>query len=139
MADSPIFNMADFLREYKSYNTRKFTATENAQAAMEQRDIARAQEAVAGQGFLGLTLSEKLAELGIGERVIQQLGDTAVGAVAGIFTPFTDWLKEFEKVLDQDWYNAELQAYGKQLFFANFSLSQATEEDKNGQTLNILN
>ncbi len=125
MAES--FNLNSFLNEYKNYNNRQYTAAENGKAAMEQRDIQRAQEAVANNSFLSLTLSEKMAELGIGERVLQQLGDTAVGAVTDIFKPLSEWLDKYENIFDERMYNAELQANGKQMFFTRQALNKETE------------
>lgn len=125
MAES--FNLKTFLNEYKNYNNRQYTAAENGKAAMEERDIQRAQEAVQGSGFLSLTLSEKMAELGIGERVMQQIGDTAIGAVTDIFRPLGDWLDKYENIFDEKMYNAELQANGKQMFFTRQALSRETE------------
>ncbi len=125
MAES--FNLNSFLNEYKNYNNRQYTAAENGKAAMEQRDIQRAQEAVENNTFLSLTLSEKMAELGIGKRVIQQIGDTAVGAVGDIFKPLAEWLEKYENIFDERIYNAELQANGKQMFFTRQALNKETE------------
>ena len=125
MAES--FNLNTFLNEYKNYNNRQYTAAENGKAAMEERDIQRAQEAVQGSGFLSLTLSEKMAELGIGERVMQQIGDTAIGAVTDIFRPLGDWLDKYENIFDEKMYNAELQANGKQMFFTRQALDRETQ------------
>ena len=94
------FNLNSFLGEYQSYNNRQYTAAENGKAAMEERDIERAREATQSVGFLGLTLSEKMSELGVGSRVIEQIGDTAKGMVTGIVSPFTEWLEKYEKVFD---------------------------------------
>ena len=54
------FNLNTFLSEQQTYTQRKYTNAENAQAAMEARDIERAEEAVANNGLLSLTLGEKL-------------------------------------------------------------------------------
>lgn len=125
MAES--FNLNTFLQEYKTYGNRQYTAAENGKAAMEERDLQRAQEAVQGSGFLSLTLKEKMAELGIGERVIQQLGDTAVGAFTDIFRPLGEWLDKYENIFDENIYNAELQANGKQMFFTRQALNKETQ------------
>jgi hypothetical protein len=118
------FNLNSFLREQATYNQRQYTAIENGQAAMEARAVEKAQEAIAQTGFLGLTLSEKMAELGVGERVIQQLGDTAVNAIENIVSPISDYLAKYEHIYDQNVYNAEIQAMGKQMFFARQALAQ---------------
>ena len=117
------FNLNTFLNEQATYNSRQYTAVENGKAAMEAREIAQAEEAVANNGFLGLTLSEKINELGIGKRVVQQLGDTAVGAVENIVSPLTEWLEKYEHVYDQNIFNTEMQSMGKQMFFAKQALS----------------
>ena len=43
--------------------------------------------------------SNKINELGVGKRVVQQLGDTALGAVENIVSPLTEWLEKYEKIL----------------------------------------
>lgn len=131
------FNLNSFLSEYKSYNNRQYTAAENGKAAMEERDIQRAKEAVSDRNLLSLTLSEKIAELGIGKRVVQQLGETAVNAVTGIVSPITDWLETYENIYDERIYNGEMQAMGKQMFFAKQALTQEAASSKIGQKLII--
>lgn len=120
------FNLNKFLNEQATYNSRKYTAIENGKAAMEARAIAKAEEAVSNNSFLGLTLSEKLNELGLGKRVVQQLSDTATNAVESIVSPLTDWLEKYEHVYDQNIFNSEIQAMGKQMFFAKQALTAET-------------
>ena len=127
------FNLNSFLGEYQSYNNRQYTAAENGKEAMEQRDIERAREATQNVGFLGLTLSEKISELGVGSRVIEQIGDTAKGMVTGIVSPFTDWLEKYEKVFDERVYNTEMQTMGAQMFFTRNELSLEAASHKVGQ------
>lgn len=117
------FNREQFLNEYKTYNNRQYTAVENGRAAMEARELEKAKEAISENKFLGLTLSEKLNELGVGKRVIQQIGDTAIGAVEGIISPLTDWLEKYEHAYDENIFKAEIQSMGKQMFFAKQALS----------------
>ena len=77
-----------------------------------------------------LTLSNKL---GIGERVLQQIGDTAVGAVEEIISPLTEWLDKYEHVYDEKAYNSEIQAMGKQMFFARQALAEEASTAPVGQ------
>ena len=127
------FNLNSFLNEYKSYNNRQYTAAENGKAAMEERELERAREAVQSTGFLGITLSEKLTELGIGKRVAEQIGDTAKGMVTGIVSPFTEWLEKYEKVFDERVYNGEMQSMGAQMFFTKNELTLEAASHKIGQ------
>lgn len=127
------FNLNSFLGEYQSYNNRQYTAAENGKAAMEERDIERAREATQNIGFLGLTLSEKMAELGVGQRVIEQIGDTAKGMVSGVVSPFTEWLAKYEKVFDERVYNQEMQSMGAQMFFTRNELTLEAASQKVGQ------
>ena len=131
MAES--FNLNQFLNEYSTYNNRQYTAAENGKAAMEKREEERAKEATKQEGFLGITLSEKIAELGIGERVVQQLGDTAINAVGNVVAPISDWLEKYEHIYDERIYNEEIQSMGKQMFFAKRELAMAAADDKVGQ------
>lgn len=128
------FNLNKFLNEQATYNNKKYTAIENGKAAMEARAIQKAEEAVGANAFLGLTLGEKIQELGVGKRVVQQLGDTAVNAVESIVSPLTDWLEKYEHVYDQNIFNAEIQSMGKQMFFAKQALSQEASVAPVGQS-----
>lgn len=128
------FNLNKFLNEQATYNNKKFTAIENGKAAMEARAVQKAEEAVGANAFLGLTLGEKIHELGVGKRVVQQLGDTAVNAVESIVSPLTDWLEKYEHVYDQNIFNAEIQSMGKQMFFAKQALSQEASVAPVGQS-----
>ena len=127
------FNLNQFLQEYKTYGDRQYFATENGKAAMEQRDIQRAQEAVTENGLLSLTLSEKLAELGIGDRVFQQIGDSALGLLKDIVDPITDYFEKYDNIFNQDVYNSEIQAYAKQMYFAREALAQDAASRATGQ------
>ncbi len=128
------FNLNTFLQEYKTYGNREYTAVENGKAAMEQREIEMAQAAVNERSFLSLTLSEKLDELGIGKRVMEQFRDTAVNAINDIaLNPFLKYLKDNEKVFDQEVYNSELQSYAKQMFFSKQALAQESTTSDIGQ------
>lgn len=127
------FNLNNFLSEQSTYNSRQYTAVENGKAAMEARAVAKAEEAVSQNTFLGLTLSEKLNELGVGKRVVQQLGDTAINAVEDIISPLTDWLEKYEHVYDSNIYNPEIQSMAKQMFFAKQALTQEASVAPVGQ------
>ena len=126
MAES--FNLNSFLNEYKTYNNRQYTAVENGRRAMEERELERAQEAIQGTGFLGITLSEKLTELGVGKYVFEQIEDTARGLVTGVINPFTNWLKEYEDILDTQSYEQSLNEVGKQYFYTQRELNKSTTE-----------
>ena len=131
MANS--FNLNTFLQEYKGYNALSFTAEANGKKAMEQREIQKAEEAVNDNGFLSLTLTEKLAELGVGEKVFQQIGDTAFNSLKGLVDPITDYLKKYENIFDQEAYKTEIQSYAKQMFFAKQALTEDASERITGQ------
>ena len=127
------FNLNNFLQEYKSYGNRQYFATENGKAAMEQRDVQRAEAAVKENSLLTLTLSEKLAELGIGDKVIQQIGDSALGLLKDIVDPITNYFEKYENIFDQDVYNSELQSYAKQMYFAREALAEDAASRATGQ------
>ena len=127
------FNLNSFLSEYKTYGNRQYTAAENGKAAMEERELIKAEEAVKEDSFLGLTLSEKLAELGVGDRVVQQLGDTAKNALKELVNPITEYLEKYENIFDQKAYEDEIQAYAKQMFFSKQALAEAASEGQVAQ------
>ena len=127
------FNLNNFLQTYKTqtYDPTKQHAA--AEERMEEKLQEQAQEAVAGKGFLTLTLSEKMAELGIGERVLQQVADTATGLVTDIVDPLNEYLKKYENIFDQRVYHSEIQSYAKQMFFASQAMRDEASEDVTGQ------
>ena len=127
------FNLNNFLQTYKTstYDPTKQHAA--AEEKMEARLNEQAEEAVQGNGFLSLTLAEKMSELGIGKRVVQQVADTAVGLVTDIVNPIGDYLEKYENVFDQRVYHTEIQSYAKQMFFASQAMQQEASENTTGQ------
>ena len=127
------FNLNNFLQTYKTqtYDPTKQHAA--AEERMEERLQEQAKEAVENKGFLTLTLSEKMAELGIGERVLQQVADTATGLVTNMVDPLNEYLKKYENIFDERVYNSEIQSYAKQMFFASQAMKQEASEDTKGQ------
>ena len=118
------FNLNTFLQTYKhnTYDPTKQHAI--AEEKMETKLQEQAREAVEPKNFLSLTLSEKMAELGLGERTLKQVADTAIGMVTDIVNPIEDYLAKYENIFDQKAYNAEIQSYAKQMFFASQAMKQ---------------
>lgn len=118
------FNLNTFLQTYKhnTYDPTKQHAL--AEEKMEAKLQEQAKEAVEPKNFLSLTLSEKMAELGLGERTLRQVADTAIGMVTDIVNPIEDYLSKYENIFDQKAYNAEIQSYAKQMFFASQAMKQ---------------
>ena len=127
------FNLNNFLQTYKTqtYDPTKQHAA--AEERMEAKLQEQAKEAVENKGFLSLTLSEKMAELGVGERVLKQVADTASGLVTDIVDPLNEYLKKYENIFDQIVYHTEIQSYAKQMFFASQAMKQEASEDTTGQ------
>lgn len=127
------FNLNNFLQTYKTstYDPTKQHAA--AEEKMEARLNEQAEEAVQSNGFLSLTLAEKMSELGIGKRVVQQVADTAVGLVTDIVNPIGDYLEKYENIFDQRVYHTEIQSYAKQMFFASQAMQQEASENTTGQ------
>ena len=127
------FNLNNFLQTYKTqtYDPTKQHAA--AEERMEERLEEQAKEAVENKGFLSLTLSEKMTDLGIGERVLQQVADTATGLVTDIVDPLNDYLKKYENIFDQRVYHSEIQSYAKQMFFASQAMREDASENTTGQ------
>ena len=127
------FNLNTFLQTYKqaTYDPTKQHAA--AEANMEQQLVQKAEEAVKQSGFLTLTLSEKMAELGIGERAMQQFADTAMGLLTDVVNPIGDYLEKYENIFDERVYNAEIQSYAKQMFFASQAMREDAAENTTGQ------
>ena len=133
MAES--FNLNRVLQEQNSYVQRQYTAGENGRAAMEQRELQNAQQAIQQQkGFLSLTLQEKIQEIMIPDRVIQEFSEVAVKTLMGSIQPFLDWLEENESYYTEDLFKAAISADAKQLYYTKYALSkEAAGEEKAGQ------
>ena len=127
------FNLQNYLGTYKQTNYDPTKQHAAAEEKMEERLQEKAAEAVNSGKFLGLTLKEKMTELGIGEKVVQQLADTAIGVVTDIVNPLNDYLEKYENIFDQRVYNSEIQSYAKQMFFASQAMRQEASEDTAGQ------
>lgn len=127
------FNLNTFLQTYKTatYDPTKQHAA--AEERMENKLVEQAEEAVRQSGFLTLTLSEKMAELGVGERVLQQFADTAMNLLTDVVNPIGDYLEKYENIFDQRVYNSEIQSYAKQMFFASQAMKQEAAENTTGQ------
>lgn len=127
------FNLNTFLQTYKhaTYDpTKQHSAAEE---NMEQRLLQQAEDAVKESGFLTLTLSEKMAELGIGERALQQFADTAMNILTDVVNPIGDYLEKYENIFDQRVYNTEIQSYAKQMFFSSQAMKAQASENPVGQ------
>ena len=131
MAES--FNLNSYLQSYQKTNYDPTKQHAAAEAKMEEKLQQQAADAIQGNSFLSLTLSEKMAELGIGERVLKQMGDTAASLITDIVTPLGDYLSKYENIFDQRVYNSELQSYAKQMFFASRAMAQEAAENTTGQ------
>ena len=129
------FNLQKVLSEQNSYVQRQYTAGENGQAAMEQRELQNAQQAIESQaGFLGLTLQQKIQEIMVPERVLQEFSDVAVQTLMGAVQPFIDWLEQNEVYYTENMFTTAIQADAKQLYYTKYALqSEAAGEDKAGQ------
>lgn len=127
------FNLNTFLQTYQNATydpTKQHTAAER---NMEQKLVEQAEQAVKESGLLTLTLSEKLAEMGIGERVLQQFADTATNLLLDVVNPIGEYLEKYENIFDQRVYNTEIQTYAKQMFFASQAMKQDASERPDGQ------
>ena len=76
---------------------------------------------------------EKIQEIMIPERVLQEFSDVAVKTLTGAVQPFLDWLEENETYYSENLFTAAIQADAKQLFYTKYALDKEAEGDKLGQ------
>ncbi len=131
--DMAEFDLHQYLQTYQKTNYNPTKQHAAAEQHMEERLQEQAENAVKQGGFLTLTLAEKMAELGIGERVLQQVADTAIGIVTDMVNPIGDYLEKYENIFDQRVYHTEIQSYAKQMFFASQAMSAQAAENTTGQ------
>ena len=127
------FNLNTFLQTYQQATYDPTKQHTNAEKNMEQKLVEQAEQAVKSSGLLTLTLSEKMAEMGIGERALQQFADTATNILLEVVNPIGDYLEKYENIFDQRVYNTEIQSYAKQMFFASQAMQQDAAERPVGQ------
>ena len=127
------FNLNTFLQTYQQATYDPTKQHTNAEKNMEQKLVEQAEQAVKSSGLLTLTLSEKMAEMGIGERALQQFADTATNILLEVVNPIGDYLEKYENIFDQRVYNSEIQSYAKQMFFASQAMQQDASERPIGQ------
>ena len=127
------FNLNTFLQTYQQNTYDPTKQHSAAEAKMEEKLVQQAEAAVRESGFLTLTLSEKMAELGVGERVLQQFADTATNLLLEVVNPIGDYLEKYENIFDQRVYNTEIQSYAKQMFFSSQAMQIQAEENPIGQ------
>ena len=127
------FNLNTFLQTYQQATYDPTKQHGAAEKNMEERRIEQAEEAVRQSGLLTLTLSEKLAEIGVGERVLQQFADTATNLLLDVVNPIGDYLEKYENIFDQRIYNTEIQSYAKQMFFSSQAMQSQAAENPVGQ------
>jgi len=128
------FNLNRVLQEQNTYVQRQYNAGENGRAAMEQRELQNAKNAVEAQkGFLNLTLQQKIQEIMIPERVLQEFSEVAIKTLTGAVQPFLDWLDENEVYYTENLFQNAIQADAKQLFYTKWALQKESEEGAVGQ------
>ena len=127
------FNLNNFLQTYKTATYDPTKQHASAEEKMETKRLEQAEAAVNNGKLLTLTLSEKIAELGVGERVLKQVADTAIGIVTEVVNPIGDYLEKYENIFDENVYNAEIQTYAKQMFFASQAMKKDAAENTVGQ------
>ena len=134
MADGLNFNLNEVLKNQNSYVQRQYTAGENGEAAMAQRELENAQKAVESQqGFLSLTLQEKIQEIMIPEKVLQEFSDVAIKTLMGAVQPFMTWLEQNEIYYTENMFENAIQADAKQLFYTKWALTQESSSGEVGQ------
>ena len=128
------FNLQNVLRAQNDYVNRKYTAGENGKTAMEQRELENAEKAIEAQkGFLSLTLSEKIKDIMVPERVLQEFQDVAVNTLMGAIDPLLQWLEENEIYYTENMFTNAIQADAKQMFYTNVALAKEASNSETGQ------
>ena len=56
-----------------------------------------------------------------------------MGLLTEVINPVSDYLEKYENIFDERVYNAEIQTYAKQMFFASQAMKQDAAENSVGQ------
>ena len=128
-----MFNLQNVLNEQSSYVNQKYTSEETAKKNMEKRELDKAKNALnAEKGFLELTLKEKIKEIMVPERVLEEWGKVITDTTMGAFNPFLQWLEENEIYYNENLFVNAIQADAKQIFFTNRALAKQAIENGTG-------
>ena len=124
------YNFNQVVNNSLQYLKKEYTAAAIAKEAMEKQEIEAAKAAIAEEsnGFGTLTIGEKLAQAGIGKRVVQQIADTAVNAVGEVLSPLTEYLNKYEKIFDEELYKKEFNGDAFQIYSASQEMQKAASK-----------
>lgn len=124
MAESLNYNLANVLANQEKWAQGKYNSEEIAEKNMLERELQNAQQAIDSQRtFLDLTLKEKVDELLIPARVVEELRDVAVKTLTSAVEPFMKWLEENEVYYTENMFTEAIQSDAKQLFYTKYALS----------------
>lgn len=109
------FNLHNALQS-NQYVLQQYTVQEVAEKNMLNRELENAQKVLDAQtGFLGLTLGEKIKDLMIPGRVIDELRDVAINTLTQPAQQFFAWLDENELGYNVEKWEDEIRGNVKQL------------------------
>ena len=127
------FNLSEVLKNQYEYLKRSYTANENGEQAMLNRELENAQKAIEGEGFLGLTLKQKIEEMMPSELMREEFLKVTIDTLSAAVQPFMDYLEKNELAFDPDKYQETLNPYAKQLFYAHRALEAESQKNASGQ------
>ncbi len=134
MAESLNYNLANVLANQEKWVQGKYNSEEIAEKNMLDRELQNAQQALDSQRtFLGLTLKEKVDELKIPARVVEELKDVALKTLAVPLEPFMKWLEENEAYYTENMFTELIQSDAKQLNQTYYHLTKETANTEVGK------
>ena len=127
------FNLNQVINNAGSWASQKYTAQEIAEQAMVQRQIEKAKAAVESeQGFLGLTIQNKIKQMMVPEVVMQEIQDVAVKTFMGSLDPFFKWLEENEIAYSENMFEESIRGDAKKLFYTRLALQKEASKEMVG-------
>ncbi len=127
------FNLNQVINNAGSWASQKYTAQEIAEQAMAQRQIEKAKAAVESeQGFLGLTIQNKIKQMMVPEVVMQEIQDVAVKTFMGSLDPFFQWLEENEIAYSENMFEESIRGDAKKLFYTRLALQKEASKEMVG-------
>jgi len=127
------FNLNEVLKNQYEYLKKNYTAAENGQEAMLNRELENAKKAVEGEGFLGLTLKQKINDMMPSELLQEEFKKVAIDTLTAAIQPFLDYLEKNEVAFNPVMFQEQINADAKQLFYAQLALKKESEQNQSGQ------
>ena len=126
--------MAEYWQQDYNISSDKYTAGAYGQQRMLERELDNAEKAIKEEGkLLNITMKQKLKELGVPSRVMQEIGEVFVKKVLNTeaVQKGLDWLEEMEVYYTENLFEEKIRPDLKQIHQTKYALAKDIQERYN--------